>query len=300
MKESLFNNFKVKIGDINSFDPLDPGKIKKYFIGLLKEDFLVAAGHNVQEDFLFFSPLKNVSYLKLFRKRIFWLLAGALILSILSLFVNNFYLSVSFCSGTLVLLIIYFSYTPVGIEIGLDRGMHIEIFIKKQDIKKARKFIETLLLRERQIHTHDKEKVAFSIREKEKLSRECTDAEKRWKEVRHIVNDLLSGGQFRKAQNFLREYLREAPRDWRAWNELGRAYFMQNNREKAVECFKKSLEFYPNYAPAIYNLGVTYEKMGRFKDALQCYEKYLQINPDAEDAQIIRFAIDDIRLRENF
>jgi len=278
MKESLFNNFKVKIGDINSFDPLDPGKIKKYFIGLLKEDFLVAAGHNVQEDFLFFSPLKNVSYLKLFRKRIFWLLAGALILSILSLFVNNFYLSVSFCSGTLVLLIIYFSYTPVGI----------------------RKFIETLLLRERQIHTHDKEKVAFSIREKEKLSRECTDAEKRWKEVRHIVNDLLSGGQFRKAQNFLREYLREAPRDWRAWNELGRAYFMQNNRDKAVECFKKSLEFYPNYAPAIYNLGVTYEKMGRFKDALQCYEKYLQINPDAEDAQIIRFAIDDIRLRENF
>jgi len=150
---------------------------------------------------------------------------------------------------------------------------------------------------QREIYSYNEKEAA--LRRREKLFRGASSTEERWREVRDIINDLLARGTYKKAQDFLEEYLREYPRDWRAWNELGRTYYMQNNREKAIECFKKSLELYPHYAPAIYNLGVTYEKIGKFKEALQFYEKYLEINPDAEDAQIVRFAIEDLRLREN-
>jgi len=296
MNRSLFNNFKVKIGDLDGLSSLDPGKIKKYFIGLFKEEFLVAAGRNILEDFLLVSPIKNLLYLQLVKKRIVWILITALALSVTALFVNNSYIIIGLCSAAFVLLVIYFAYVPVSLQIVLDGGMRITISIKKADIKKVEKFMEVLWF-QRKIYSYNEKEI--TLRKREKLFRRISSTEERWREVRSIINDLLARGTFEKAQNFLEEYLREFPRDWRAWNELGRTYFLQSNREKAIECFKKSLEFYPHYTPAIYNLGVTYEKTGRFKEALQFYEKYLEINPDAEDAQIIRFAIEDIRLREN-
>jgi len=296
MNRSLFNNFKVKIGDINGLSSLDPSKIKRYFIGLFKEEFLVAAGRNILEDFLLVSPIKNLLYLQIVKKRIVWILVTALALSVTALFVYNFYIIIALCSAASVLLVIYFAYVPVSLQIVLDGGIRITISIKKADIKKVEKFMEVLWF-QREIYLHNEKEI--TLRKREKLFRGISSTEERWREVRNIINDLLARRTFKKAQNFLEEYLREFPRDWRAWNELGRTYFLQSNREKAIECFKKSLEFYPHYAPAIYNLGVTYEKMGKFREALQFYEKYLEINPDAEDAQIIRFAIEDIRLREN-
>ena len=296
MKRPLFNNFKVKIGNINGLNTLDPGEIRRYFIGLFKEEFLVAAGHNTLKDFLLVSPIKNVLYIQLVKKRIFWILIKALVFSVTALFVDNFYIIISLFFATFVLLIIYFTYVPVSLQIVLDGGMRITISIKKADIKKVEKFMKVLWL-QREIYSYNEKEAA--LRRREKLFRGASSTEERWREVRDIINDLLARGTYKKAQDFLEEYLREYPRDWRAWNELGRTYYMQNNREKAIECFKKSLELYPHYAPAIYNLGVTYEKIGKFKEALQFYEKYLEINPDAEDAQIVRFAIEDLRLREN-
>ncbi|HDK27970.1 MAG TPA: tetratricopeptide repeat protein [Candidatus Atribacteria bacterium] len=296
MERPLFNNFKVKIGNINGLNSLDPGEIRRYFIGLFKEEFLVAAGHNTLKDFLLVSPIKNVLYIQLVKKRIFWILIKALVFSVTALFVDNFYIIISLFFATFVLLIIYFTYVPVSLQIVLDGGMRITISIKKGDIKKVEKFMEVLWF-QRKIYSYNEKEAA--LRRREKLCRGASSTEERWREVRDIINDLLARGTYKKAQDFLEEYLREYPRDWRAWNELGRTYYMQNNREKAIECFKKSLELYPHYAPAIYNLGVTYEKIGKFKEALQFYEKYLEINPDAEDAQIVRFAIEDLRLREN-
>ncbi|RLF98920.1 hypothetical protein DRN58_06070 [Thermococci archaeon] len=294
MNRSLFNNFKVKIGDIDGLSSLDPGKIKRYFIGLFKEEFLVAAGRNILQDFLLVSPIKNLLYLQIVKKRIVWILITALALSVTALFVNNFYIIIALCSAAFVLLVIYFAYVPVNLQILLDGGIRITISIKKGDIKKVEKFMEVLWFQRKIYSCNEKEATS-----QKKLFREISNTEERWREVRSVINDLLTRKKFKKAQNFLEEYLREFPRDWRAWNELGRIYFLQSNREKAIECFKKSLEFYPHYAPATYNLGVTYEKMGRFREAIQFYEKYLEINPDAEDAQIVRFAIEDLRLREN-
>jgi len=138
MNRSLFNNFKVKIGDIDGLSSLDPGEIKRYFIGLFKEEFLVAAGRNILEDFLLVSPIKNLLYLQIVKKRIVWILVTALALSVAALFVYNFYIIIALCSAASVLLVIYFAYVPVSLQIVLDGGIRITISIKKRILKKLK------------------------------------------------------------------------------------------------------------------------------------------------------------------
>jgi len=50
--------------------------------------------------------------------------------------------------------------------------------------------------------------------------------------------------------------------------------------EKAVECFKKIIEMDPNNYRAWYNLGIAYFNLNRIQDALNAYNQALEIKPD--------------------
>lgn len=46
------------------------------------------------------------------------------------------------------------------------------------------------------------------------------------------------------------------------WNQVGTCYLLKGERRKALMFYNKALEFRPNYAPALNNIGLMYRKEG--------------------------------------
>jgi tetratricopeptide (TPR) repeat protein len=59
----------------------------------------------------------------------------------------------------------------------------------------------------------------------------------------------------------------------------GTAYFNLNQLDKAIKCYKKVLEFQPNFSDAWYNLGLSLRHLNKYLDAIECYDKAIRINP---------------------
>ena len=68
-------------------------------------------------------------------------------------------------------------------------------------------------------------------------------------------------------------------------NQAGLQGQISENLKLAEENYQKSIELKPNYALAIYNLGVVYERQGRVKDAVRQLELTRSANP--LDANIV-------------
>jgi tetratricopeptide (TPR) repeat protein len=69
---------------------------------------------------------------------------------------------------------------------------------------------------------------------------------------------------------------------------LGTAYRQQGNLEGAIYCWEKALELRPDFAPAIYNLGLAYMDKKDFIKALRLLtvyrEKYSSsLSPDEKN-----------------
>ncbi|TLN27028.1 tetratricopeptide repeat protein [bacterium] len=70
------------------------------------------------------------------------------------------------------------------------------------------------------------------------------------------------------------------------WNNLGLVLRASGDHKGAEEKYKKALAADPNFAPALKNLAILYDKyMGRFSEAIALYENYLKIRPTDEEAQ---------------
>lgn len=69
---------------------------------------------------------------------------------------------------------------------------------------------------------------------------------------------------------------------------VGRLYYnraKQDDLVRAEQLFILALSFNPNYADALWSLGVLYERQGRSSDALQLYRRVQQLNPDNTTVQ---------------
>jgi len=60
------------------------------------------------------------------------------------------------------------------------------------------------------------------------------------------------------------------------WNDQGLDALEKKDYEKALECFKKSLEVNEDYLIAWHNIGTAYNKLMQFENALECYDKRLE------------------------
>jgi choline-sulfatase len=69
-------------------------------------------------------------------------------------------------------------------------------------------------------------------------------------------------------------------------NNLGLAYLGKGECEKAIATIEKSLAVRPDYANAMYNLGLAHEKCGDPKAALEAYEAYLKAAPNLDPALV--------------
>ncbi|RLA78524.1 MAG: hypothetical protein DRG36_06185, partial [Deltaproteobacteria bacterium] len=59
----------------------------------------------------------------------------------------------------------------------------------------------------------------------------------------------------------------------------GIAYFGLDQFQKARKCFEQAMEMKPDEIKIMYNLAVTYEKLGMLKKSRSLFEKVTEMNP---------------------
>lgn len=84
---------------------------------------------------------------------------------------------------------------------------------------------------------------------------------------------------------FYRELIARNPGCWMAYSNLGNVYLEANESDAAIEAFKETLKFRPNFADVRSNLGAAYSQAGRFEEAVAYYESALKLKPDLAEAR---------------
>ncbi|MDP6180083.1 MAG: tetratricopeptide repeat protein [Desulfatiglandales bacterium] len=64
----------------------------------------------------------------------------------------------------------------------------------------------------------------------------------------------------------------------------GDLLFLRGEYKKAIPFFKKVLEKEPNNDEVLFNLGVSYGKLGLHRDAIEAFKQAIRIKPDAAKA----------------
>jgi len=83
----------------------------------------------------------------------------------------------------------------------------------------------------------------------------------------------------------LEKWTLEKPDDAAAWTELGNSYFDTGKHEKAIEAYKKSLEFNPDNTDVLTDMGVMYRRAGKHAEAVKAFDKAIAIDPRVEIAR---------------
>jgi tetratricopeptide (TPR) repeat protein len=69
-----------------------------------------------------------------------------------------------------------------------------------------------------------------------------------------------------------------------AYNNMGNAYYGQENYKEAIRCYQKAIDLNPNYATAYNNMGNAYDDLKNYKEAIRCYQKAIDLNPNYASA----------------
>ena len=85
--------------------------------------------------------------------------------------------------------------------------------------------------------------------------------------------------EYKKAKQVFDKITELSPNNYRAYYNLGIAYFNLGQIENAKSSFEKALRIKPDYKYCYYNLGLVYESIDRYEDALKYYEQALEIDP---------------------
>jgi adenylate cyclase len=74
---------------------------------------------------------------------------------------------------------------------------------------------------------------------------------------------------------------------WYLW-ALGHAYFLMNQREEAVEVFKRAINVNPNFLPAHFFSAVIYVEIGHKEAARAEFEEIMRISPETPSLEAWR------------
>jgi tetratricopeptide (TPR) repeat protein len=86
------------------------------------------------------------------------------------------------------------------------------------------------------------------------------------------------------AQVLCKRAVEMVPQDWALWNNLGHAYQMAYDQEKAEEVLLNALRLSPRNYGALVNLSLTYVNWGKPEHAIKFAKKALSIKPDDKNA----------------
>jgi len=108
---------------------------------------------------------------------------------------------------------------------------------------------------------------------------------------------MLGLGRHRLARRVLRDGLRRAPGDPRAWDLLAAAELHLDDPAAAAEAAARALAIEPDYCPARYNLACALARLGRLDEALDALAAAVAL--DADLAALARDDGDLAALRAN-
>jgi len=78
--------------------------------------------------------------------------------------------------------------------------------------------------------------------------------------------------------------------------DMGTCYRGVGQPEKAIEEYKKGMQYNPRHPMAYMNSGVVYAyDLGRKAEAIKSFEKYLELAPNAPNAADIRKEIQKLK-----
>ena len=80
---------------------------------------------------------------------------------------------------------------------------------------------------------------------------------------------------------------------------IGVQYYNNQQPEKAVELFRKTVELNPEFAMAYYDLGLALVSLEKLEEAVSVFEKYLELEPDTPEALEIKQLIEAIKKSED-
>ena len=82
------------------------------------------------------------------------------------------------------------------------------------------------------------------------------------------------------------EATKPSPTELDAVKELNKAtkLMLQSDYKEAIVFLKKAIELNPELSEAYYNLGISYERLGKHKDAIKVLKKTIELTPDDPNA----------------
>jgi len=89
-------------------------------------------------------------------------------------------------------------------------------------------------------------------------------------------------GEYNQAIQLINDYLKQKPRDEKAYFYLGNCYFKKGEWDEAIEQYQKALERKSGYWEAYSQLGYAYYKKGMYEEAEKTLRKGLDIKEKGE------------------
>jgi tetratricopeptide (TPR) repeat protein len=93
----------------------------------------------------------------------------------------------------------------------------------------------------------------------------------------YLNDDYVLG--YEKSIKYFSRILSIEPKNYKAYYNLGIAYFNLKKFDTALDNYKIALSINPNYKYCYYNIGLIYEATKNFREAAEAYEKALEIDP---------------------
>jgi Tfp pilus assembly protein PilF len=94
----------------------------------------------------------------------------------------------------------------------------------------------------------------------------------------------LHEGDFKKAVEVFKGYIKLEPGSARAYLDLGYTYSKLEKNRDAIKAFKEAIAKNPNLEEAHYLLAVEYYKLGNFQDAVVSFKKAIQLRTNMAQA----------------
>ena len=96
----------------------------------------------------------------------------------------------------------------------------------------------------------------------------------------HSVISLFTNNQIQEALEDVQTLINGYPNSAILYNIRASCFKAIGQRDDAVNDYKKALAIKPDYAEALYNLGITLRELGQIDDAIKSYKQALTIKPD--------------------
>lgn len=123
--------------------------------------------------------------------------------------------------------------------------------------------------------------IPVSPQEKKLLAFSLTNSVKAFESfIRAYMENEKPHARIEVVTGLFKKAIREDPKFWEAYYNLGIVYFNSGKLEEALAQFNKVIQALPNFSKPYFGRGLIYYKKGQFDLALTSFEKVAELNPN--------------------